>query len=250
MVHRRGGAEMSGVTASFARGGSLRLLVLDITNTASPNIPNLLSAAGWRGIRQPVIIENSALVNTLVIPNTLAGANITILNKTGARIGGVISGGTALRTQIPIKVDNHGTISGGGGLGGNGQTAIVSWPPLGSVPSGGFTAPGGSKGSGQGFSSSQTLTISAAQSGGVTTLISGVVSGHSAWYDVKGGNGGSGGSWGNSGGPGGVASATVGGGATVSYTSAGSGGLAGYHTDGNSLVTWINTGTRLGRVRA
>lgn len=59
-----------------------------------------------------------------------------------------------------------------------------------------------------------------------------------------GGPGGNGGGWGSNGSPGNA-------GANGNYTAGGPGrpgGLAGYYIQGNGNVTWLNTGTRLGRV--
>ena len=64
-----------------------------------------------------------------------------------------------------------------------------------------------------------------------------------------GGNGGWGGPWGTSGYPGDAASysSSSGSGSTGQGTA---GVPAGYYIDGNDFVTWINTGTRIGRVLA
>lgn len=239
---------MSGVAAAMMTGGGFGTLVLDISNTASPDIPALLSAAGWIGTAQPVRLENSALVNTLVIPSALSGADIYLLNDTGARIGGVKNGGTALRTQVAIKIENKGTISGGGGRGGNGGGASATWG------TGYFGGVGGSSGGdGEGFANSSTLAISAAVAGQPSTNT--VVYG--PWptdgCTVYGGKGGDGGAWGGWGGNGNNGLVVVDPGSsqpTISTSQGVPGALAGYYIDGNDLVTWIATGTRLGRVKA
>lgn len=255
---------MSGILASFSRGGTLPELLLNITNTASPDIPTLLANAGWKGVRQPVRLLNTALVNTLVIPSTLAGADITIENRSGAQIGGLLNGGTALRTLIPIKVDNLGSIWGGGGKGGSGRIARFE-----------FTAPvwkqdlkyatGGEGGDGAGFRSPIGLDIPSAAPGknGTSIDIVGYKAGSfnpfTGVYIAQSGRGGNGGVIGQKGDDGfnnssgdfqGFMKNNAFDSAAANANWARPGEPAGYYINGNNLVTWINTGTRLGRVKA
>ena len=46
----------------------------------------MAQAAGWVGTPQKIRIVNNDLVNTLTIPSSLAGADITLVNAAGARI--------------------------------------------------------------------------------------------------------------------------------------------------------------------
>lgn len=241
---------MSGILTAFT-GGAFATLVLDISNRASPDIPALLSAAGWLGTGQPVRLVNTGNVNTLVIPSSLAGASIYLYNASGARIGGVKNGGTALRTQIAIKVENLGTLSGGGGRGGDGGGSWAAYDPPTYVYAYAGAA-GGAGGNGQGFDSASVLTISAATAAGPastdTCTGSDGFGGGAKFTTVEGGAGGAGGAWGVAGSAG-----STGGwsgdapsrhGEDVGYP----GGLAGYYADGNSLITWVANGTRIGRV--
>lgn len=246
---------MSGVMATVLY--SMPTLVLDISNTASPNIPALLSAAGWVGVSQKVIVVNNDNVNTLVFPASLAGADITLKNSPGKLIGGVKNGGTGLKTQVPIKVDNSGaTIAAGGTAGRPAPTASFSYSQ--SYANGaGAVGYGGAGGNGQGFDSAGSLTIVAAQPGSPGTSnsatglnkINGVPIGTATAY---GGNGGAGGGWGAGGGNSDNSGViTVSGEAPASRSGEGfwPGWAAGYAVDGNSLITWINTGTRLGQIK-
>lgn len=246
---------MSGILTSYF-GGAYSTLVLDISGKASPDIPALLSAAGWIGVAQPVRLLNTGNVNTLVIPSALGLPDLTVDNASAtALIGGVKNGGTALRTQIPIRVRNLGKIYAGGGQGGEGQYAFVSRTVQ---PNNVFeyaSGSGGAGGAGQGFDSASTLAVAAAQAGQAggsghlaPTGTFGGASGRGV-ADAYGAAGGAGGAWGAAGSSGGT-----GAGYSGDYDSAGTGsaraGLAaGYYADGYSLIDWISVGDRRGGTR-
>lgn len=247
---------MSGIVAATLHA-PLPVHVLDISNTVKPDIVALLSAGGWFGKQQKLRIVNSALVNTLEIPASLDGADITLVNASAGLIGGVRNAGTAIKTRAHIKIDNAGSINGGGGGGGPGGSTSVHFTEPTYYPTRGWGY-GGDGGSGQGFGASD-LTVYPATGGSAGTstgAITGVRQGASFgggndWAQAYGGDGGWGGNWGNAGYTGGTASASgtggyVSGGANLGYD----GQLAGYYLDGNNFVTWINTGTRIGRVLA
>jgi len=150
---------MSGILASTV-GGGIAELVINITSTVNPNIPALVTAAGWLGTMQKIRIVSTGQVNTLDIPaGTLNGADITLDLSSASFIGGTYNGGTALKTRVPIKVRNLGTLAGGGGAGGRGGNAWVQRTFAGSSQSAyGY---GGAPGDGQGFEPG-SLTIRAA----------------------------------------------------------------------------------------
>ena len=247
---------MSGIVAATLHA-PLPVHVLDISNTVKPDIVALLSAGGWFGKQQKLRIVNSALVNTLEIPASLDGADITLVNASAGLIGGVRNAGTAIKTRAHIKIDNAGRINGGGGGGGPGGTTNVQFRGPTYIPAVGWGY-GGAGGDGQGFDDS-TLTIYARRPGAAGTS-SGVIQGiraggsfggGSEWAQAYGGEGGTGGDWGQAGGTGGSASTSgVGGYTSGGATPGNAGQLAGYYIDGNNFVTWINTGTRIGRVFA
>ena len=247
---------MSGIVAATLHA-PLPVHVLDISNTVKPDIVALLSAGGWFGKQQKLRIVNSALVNTLEIPASLDGADITLVNASAGLIGGRRNAGTAIKTRAHIKIDNAGRINGGGGGGGSGGNTNVQFQAPTYTPAVGWGY-GGAGGDGQGFGPSN-LTIYARSSGAAGTstgVIYGIrdgggFGGGGEWAQAYGGEGGTGGDWGQAGGTGGSASTSgvggyVSGGANLGYA----GQLAGYYIDGNDFVTWINTGTRIGRALA
>lgn len=251
---------MSGILAATV-GGGIGELVINITSTVNPNIPALATAAGWLGTMQKIRIVSTGQVNTLDIPaGTLNGADITLDLSAASFIGGTFNGGTALKTRVSIKVRNLGTLAGGGGKGGDGGTNNVQFRSPDYIPAVGW-GNGGSGGAGQGFASG-SLSIVAASSGAAGTS-GGRVYGYSAsgggsfgggvpWAQAFGGNGGAGAGWGSNGAAGAgtsISKSPIPAGSSYvdgNYTGA-AGQLAGLYIDGNSYVTWLATGTRLGR---
>lgn len=243
---------MSGILATVGRGSQFIDLVLDISNTERPDIPALAQAGGWVGTAQKIRIVNNALVNTLTIPSSLAGADITLVNAAGARIGGSIQErSTALTLRAATKIENLGTISGHGGYGGTGATAWISRVYSGATQS--VAGSGGGGGAGQGFSYGINIPDpyygSPGYSGTTGTLGAtggfGGGGGSRGTASATGGNGGTGGSWGQAGSPGGVGSIS-GDYDTGSVGTPGTGNPPGHYIDGASFATWLATGTRLG----
>lgn len=240
---------MSGILAMMT-GGALADLVLDISNTVKPDILAMAQAAGWVGTPQKIRIVNNALVNTLTIPSSLAGADITLVNAAGARIGGSITTrSSALTLRTATKIQNLGVISGFGGRGGGGGAAWISRVVNGVSQS--ATGFGGGVGGGQGFGDGLDILNSSGGSPGTTGTLGatgsfGGGSGGRGSASATGGYGGGGGSWGVPGGDGGGGSIS-GDYDTGSVGTPGGGGLSGCYIDGASYATWLATGTRLGR---
>jgi len=246
---------MSGILAAYTLAAGT--FELDLSGKASPNIASLLSAGGWNtSDRVHLIVRPSQLLNTLVIPSMNFPMGVRLIIGAGAVVGGVRGatgpGGTAIRTEVPIEIDNGGAIYGGGGEGGPGGYVYFkrSTGPDADVM---FYAYGGAGGAGQGFDSASVMTVSADAygAGGSTAFArpSGF-GGGDAGTTGTGGNGGRGGAWGV-GGSRGADAALTGEHSYAewpSYTHS-NGHPAGYYIDGNALVTWINTGTRAGRVK-
>lgn len=141
------------------------------------------------------------------------------------------AGGPALRAQHAITINNTGTIGGGGGGGGNGESLAV-WQFAGDPPvcsSLGYTAAGGAGGNGAGS--------------GVAAAPGGAGGGYAADSGTTGagGAGGALGSPGSAGSYGAHFGCYPGG-------SPGAEGAAGSAVVGNSYITWVATGTRLGSV--
>ena len=251
---------MSGLLGAFV-GGGVNPFTLNVTNLARPNVQALASAQGWLGAVQPLIIVSTGLVSTLEIPASMNGCDILLDLSAASFVGGEYSSGTALKTRAHIKVRNLGTLAGGGGRGGNGGQTNVQFRSPDYIPdiSWGYAGAGGA---GQGFAAS-SISIHAAESGAAGTS-SGIAYGYSAGGgpvggggrphgQACGGKGGTGGGWGTAGSGGGVSSTSVSAPAGTSYLDGGAsfgdpGGAAGLAVDGNSFITWISTGTRLGGI--
>lgn len=153
-----------------------------------------------------------------------------------------LAGGLALSVSTAVTITNNNTIAGGGGGGGGGgnfdskafQTAGGGGGGGGrssaaANSAGGAGGPGGPYPSG---SAGGAGTYSAAGGGGAGGIYSGAIAG----------TGGSGGGWGAAGATGGNA---VG---TSTFYTPGVGGAGGGAVSGNSNVTWVAFGTRLGAI--
>jgi len=228
----------------YSGGGSFTLTIS--ANTANPNIPVLAAAAGWNGSGFLKVLITASLINRIALLSSWSfPSGIEIEISASTRVGGnkAVSG-VAFTTQIPVSVRNLGIISGIGGSGGTGGTTFFTYA------SGYYNASGGGGGAGQGFSDATGFTITgpvSGEAGGYYEYPGPVFGGDTRPY-CYGGNGGTGGFWGQAGADGGFG--TLGG----SYDSSGSdpfptnGGLPGNSVVGNSFITWLATGTRLGPI--
>lgn len=159
------------------------------------------------------------------------------------------AGGRGIYTTIATNITNFGTIAGGGGGGGGGGACKShSGTQTGCGASGGGAGAGYSFGTGGSGSVGITGTgqnggnggfISAGDGGPLTIAIGGQQSGSYGGAAGDGGDLGTSGSSGNT--------------SYVNYydwvaQDGGDGGAAGYYLVGNSNVTWVATGTRLGQV--
>ncbi len=237
----------------MAAGGSGVILNLSGI-TVNPNILALAQAQGWLGYGTLTInVLSGADVGALVIPNDFPDGSVYIVNN--GRIGGLggssnSRGGTGIYTRRKITVTNNGTMFGGGGGGGEGTGAKLCWSSDCHSANGGYGGRGGGYYSQDGSGNPGTWVY---QSTGTAGFSGGDSSRPSTGYPGDGGstiiagNGGSGGAVGQPGLPGGGANWS-GSYSTSSTTVGAAPGLAGYYVDGNSFVTWLATGTRLGNV--
>lgn len=228
----------------YSGGGEFTLTIS--ANTANPNIPVLAAAAGWNGSGFLKVLITASLINRIALLSSWSfPSGIEIEISASTRVGGnkAVSG-VAFTTQIPVSVRNLGIISGSGGTGGKGGRTYFTY--AGNY----YNAEGGDGGAGQGFSDASGFTITGPSSGATGDYYeySGPVFGGDVRPYCYGGNGGTGGSWGASGNSGSYGS--VGG----SYDSSGTeinptnGGSPGNSVVGNSFITWLATGTRLGPI--
>jgi hypothetical protein len=230
------------------------------SNYSSPqNLRSLALAAGWNG-DDPVLATNTAIISSnttgtaaLTINGSFPRGVIFVNNGTVVGMGGVGglgggdlgyapgpqpggAGGTAISVSTAVSINNgSGTIAGGGGGGGGGAQGGA----------GGVLGGGGGGGGGR-----TGLTNSGAGGGGSARVPGGAGSqgtyssaggGGGAGRPPYGGAGGTGGGWGSAGSNGAI-------GIDPPYQSSGAGGAAGNAITGNSNITWIATGTRLGPI--
>lgn len=226
---------------SVASGSEFILTIS--ASVANPNFRSLATAAGWNGSSRLTVNITAPLINTINLGSTPYPNGLRINVSASTRIGGVKNSGDAITTGVPVEINNLGTISGGGGKGADAGTFWVSLN--GQV----ITGYGGGGGSGQGFSNASSLVIDAATAGaaGSYEQYSGALVGGVARPYAQGGTGGTGGGWGQAGG-----TIAYGGASGGDYSSSGivapdgSPAPSGNAVNGNSKVTWIAPGTRLG----
>lgn len=239
------------------------------SNQVDYNLNTALTAAGWNGLTPVIANITISGVTIYASANTIpaftvgtlpTGSSVYITNngyivgRGGQGVGkgypdnssynltapASANGGTALSVSSLVSINNAGgTIGGGGGGGGAGgaQSADCSCTSCGgvglaSMGVGGSGAGFGAAGSGyQNWQNNTNYnTAISTSAGGLTTA------------STKNATGGTGGTLG-------VAGGTGTGSAQCGYTNQsgpGTGGAAGACTSGNSNITWINTGIRLG----
>jgi len=248
------------------------------TGQTNANLRTLAVNAGWPGASKVIatigsgiyISSNSTGTPALTVNGSFPGGVELINNGLIVGMGGNggagrniasgpsgnggaagSAGGLALSVSVALTLNNLGTVAGGGGGGGGGQAGSEFGGKQ-------FTGCGG--GGGGGGRSSNAANSSAGAGGTATGLnnnypgsagTAGTVSsagggGLGGVYRTspsqRGGNGGAGGGWGTSGSTGGnIVTLTNNGGPFA-------GGAAGGCITGNSNITYINTGTRLGSI--
>jgi hypothetical protein len=250
---------MSGIMQMML-GAPVAPAVFTATQSTSLNNANLRSlaiGAGWDEVRALSFVINSGVIissNDRTLPAlTISGSfpnGVTLVNN-GVIVGdggdggnggsdtatnGVngTAGGDAIVILSAVSINNLGTIAGAGGGGGGGGLALSGGPDDslvqffggcggGGGASGSFSSNGGGPGTG-------TFIGNSGASGSYNSAgLGGTKASHAS--------GGNGGSWGAAGSNGGAGS----------YT-AGSGGAGGRSINGNSFVTWVAFGTRLGTI--
>lgn len=243
----------------LAMGGSFLFNATISANTLNYNLKTAAIAAGWDQaaplsatvtINAGVSVGSSSTANPgfdtgLTFP---AGSNLSLINNgsivgrggNGARTTGAGSnnasypelagdaGGLALKVQAAISITNNGTIGGGGGGGGGGG---ANNPAVSSGTAGGG---GGGAGADPGYRNAGGPYGGGGPGNNVATLTTGAA-GNS---DSDGGTGGTGGNLGQAGGSG----------TSGNWHGGAAGGAAGAAINGNSNISWVTTGTRLGAI--
>jgi hypothetical protein len=248
------------------------------SNQTNANLATLATAAGWNGTSKVIATINSGIYcssNSTGTPGlTVNGSfpgGVELINngfivgmgggggngasRTGG--GGLIAGtagsagGLALSVASAVSINNAGTIGGGGGGGGGGGAGgdngcndnFSNFARIGGGGGGGGRtgAAANSAGGSKGPTINSGCSVVDSQNGSSGTQ-NAAGAGGAAGYQEGGayfsGAGGAGGGWGATGfsGAGGHTSGGYG------------GGGAGGAVSGNSNVTWIATGTRLGAI--
>jgi hypothetical protein len=241
------------------------------SNQTNANLRTLALNAGWNGTSKVVATINSGvycsangtgtpaltvngsfpggveLINNgfIVGMGGAGGAGGNVLN--GIPVNGSVgnSGGLALSVSSAVSITNNSTIAGGGGGGGGGGAAFdasfLQRNSSGGGGGGGRSSQSNSSGGAAGSANGSNIRLGTAGSPGTVSAAGGGGAGGSQSSCVAGG-GGSGGGWGSSGSNGSNASEGE------TRRNGGSGGSAGGAVTGNSNITWIATGTRLGAI--
>ncbi len=166
------------------------------------------------------------------------------------------AGGLALSVSVAVSITNNKTLGGGGGGGGGGRTGIYTYVDgnkdsrLACVGGGGGgggrsgVAANSSGGAGGPATGQDSSYPGSAGSSGTSSAAGGGGAGGVGIVSVTGGAGGAGGGWGSAGSTGGNTSGLT------SNTRPGpySGGSGGGAITGNSNITWVAFGTRLGSI--
>lgn len=242
---------MSGIMQMLLASGSTFKLTIS-SNQTNANLRSLALAAGWDGLSKVVatissgiyIDSNSTGTPALTVGGSFPGGveltnNGFIVGMGGAggaggsytqpRTGGPgLAAGPALSVSSMVSINNQGTIAGGGGGGGGGAGGTNTL----------YNGNGGGGGRTGNTNSAGGAGVFGGASGSVGTLSGPGVGGATASRGV----GGTGGAWGAAGSKGGdYAPGDYGG-------FGGPGGSAGAAVSGNSNITWLATGTRLGAI--
>jgi hypothetical protein len=234
------------------------------TNQTNANLRTLAVNAGWNESTKVVatigagvyISSNSTGTPALTVngsfPNGVELINNGFIIGRGGNggLGGSQSagsagagGGLALSVSSAISINNAGTVGGGGGGGGGGQSryyegkASNTWYGGGGGGGGRSSNAANSSGGGGGVIG----TTYGGSAGGTGTVSS--AGGGGAGGAGTGGAGGSGGGWGSAGSTG-----STGFSGSIAGLGPYSGGSGGGAITGNSNITWVATGTRLGSI--
>ena len=240
------------------------------SNQTNANLRTLAVNAGWNQSSKVVatigsgvyISSNSTGTPGLTVNGSFPGGvwlvnNGFIIGMGGA--GGAGSdagsdgvagggGGLALSVSVAVTVTNNGTIGGGGG-GGGGGNAVVYIDSFffifdfygGGGGGGGRTGATNSSGGAGGVPTSGNLRINGSAGGAGTSGGGGAGGAGGSGPSGTAGAGGAGATWGSAGATGGSATG-------FAAFSPGAGGAAGAAITGNSNITYIATGTRLGAI--
>jgi hypothetical protein len=251
------------------------------TNQTNINVATAATAAGWNGSAKLIVTINSGVYvggsgagsTAMTISGSFPEGLFVVNNGFIVGVGGAggegrsvfpgpfnaatgiggsngSSGGLALSVSAPVTLTNNGTIAGGGGGGGGGQAVRrdgTSQSGAGGGGGGGRSSHNNASGGSGGFNTAQG-TGGGAGGAGTTASAGGGGAGGVGEVDnliVFGGAGGGGGGYATTGSTGGSGSGNV---TPQSIGGPFAGGAGGAAISGNSNITYIATGTRIGAI--
>jgi hypothetical protein len=255
------GKASGAISLSDAYGKSNQFAFTISSNQTNANLRTLAVNAGWNQSTKVVatissgnyIRSNSTGTPALTVNGSFPGGVDLVNNgfivgmggKGGNGAGGGFVqagsvGGLALSVSSAISITNNGTIAGGGGGGGGGFYYDGGKDRFGAGGGGGGGRSSAASNSAGGTAGSGSNGLPAAQNGQAGTVNAAGAGGGGGENNggFFGGSGGNGGNWGSSGASGG----------STKDGSGGGGGGGGGAVTGNSNITYIATGTRLGAI--
>lgn len=267
------GVPSGAISLNNAYGKSNQFAFTISSNQTNANLRTLAVNAGWNQTSKVVATINGGIYvssnstgtpaltvngsfpggvelinNGFIVGMGGAGGNGGGNNPSNGQPGG--GGGLALSASTAITINNaSGTIAGGGGGGGGGAFVGDYSGPCDVLPYGGGGGGGGrssNAANSAGGGGGQTFGVYSGNPGSSGTLGGAGGGGNGSNANGQGGRtaaGGSGGGWG-SGGASGFYRATN----WPILAANGAGGAGGAAVSGNSNITWIATGTRLGGI--
>ena len=205
--------------------------------STSATIPALLNPANWP-VGSVINLVNQGLIAGMGGAGGVGGYDdadyFSVIQPTAGR-----PGGTALKAQYPLIIDNSAGIIRGGGGGGGGGAAFVypgySHFSFGGSGGGGAGAQPGLAGLKYGDSEAQRGAVGSLAAGGAGGLPR-TTAPIPAWGTA--GSGGAGGAPGTAGAAG----------QSADYITGAAGGAAGKAIEGSGHITWVSTGTTLGPI--
>jgi len=216
LINMRDEADIQGYNGENGGDFTLTIGAGTLISSDSPSNPALETGEFEDGFSLYLIIESGALIRG-------AGGDGGDGKPTSSEDGE--DGGTAIKADWPISIENNGGVYGGGGGGGGGGEGTTGGGGGGGGAQGYVPGSGGSGGSG--------ATPGNPGSAGAPNAPGAPGAGGG-----DGGAGGGGGSDGSSGGPG----------SDGASSSGGFGGAAGKYAEGDSNIIWSVAGTRVGDV--
>ena len=262
------GVPSGAISLNNAYGKANQFAFTISTNQTNANLRSLAVAAGWNQTSRVsatiaggvTLSSNNTGIAALTVSGSFPGGVAVINNGSiigmggnGGNGGGAgANGGAAFLTSVAVTVTNNGAFYGGGGGGGGGSAAFNGCDSYGCSHTTGGSGGGGGRSSlaansagGSGVTAGGQSSNCRGNNGNAGTSSGAGSGGAMVYCVVYGGAGGNGGDYGAAGSRGGFVDSPYGGGP---YSGFGPGGSGGEAVIGNSNITWLAFGTRLGAI--